>query len=860
MGGMTIIKNTTARGTDRNRKLASLLLMMFLVLPTILGVASSAAGPVQPPVDTTTLYSTTIAWGPSSADPGRAYDSASGELIFNCYDTLISMGESVANDLGTWDTYESYWAFQPSLSSNVPTRTEVFLTFPDTGINSTDPTSYWFEPIPPDGKFYHIEQWIDNNVTGDLGPCDVLYIGEYPAPMLDIIDAITIRTWHVLEFMPDDHMTVHHFYYDFNIRTVALDGVSPINFVFSNGSIADTFDILDVEYTYEKVCARARPPSWMFNIPMFDQWYPTQTFGMGSAWASVFWAKMIEDGFEIVSVAPPIFRINVGIAFADGAFKQILTQTWASVMSQQWCLARGDFNPATDFYTDSDVDGIMDWYDTGFTAWPRVRGTNAPYNAITADNYCGTGPYRVTTADSTIEGGLTVFELNPVYWAANARPHVNKVQVDYVTDWAIRKQLFLDGKSDVTAVPRNNMFELLDEFGDPIDPTIKTVKAIVPVLWMDAVFYIWDVDPVYNSLYTGVFPDGAPTDLMKNIHVRNAFSYSFNHTKYIQQAYYGDGICRETPGILGLLPDYYTKSQWISSGGIGKFNYNLTAMEAELKQAYFVQGAENKSVWDWSGFHIEIPYNLGNEPRRIACQLIKDAFDALNAASGKNFQITIGAHDFRSWMLYDPRWWPVLIIGWLADYADAGNWYGPYMHSNGDFAFYQNYPATTLGPRTGLNKDQLIDFAFRTPDGPLRADMYADLDDIYLTDNPSFPVGQPLSRSWQKYWVKGWHYNALYPSQYYYHLYKEDTCWADVTGATTGVSDLKTDMRDISYVAAHFGAKAPNPGAIPPQPIYDPKWAPGTYGNGGCDVVGDRKVDMRDVAFAAAHFLHENEP
>jgi hypothetical protein len=135
--------------------------------------------------------------------------------------------------------------------------------------------------------------------------------------------------------------------------------------------------------------------------------------------------------------------------------------------------------------------------------------------------------------------------------------------------------------------------------------------------------------------------------------------------------------------------------------------------------------------------------------------------------------------------------------------------------------------------------------------------MYADLDDIYLTDNPGFPIAQPQGRRWQQYWVKGWYYNALYQSTYYYHIYKEDACWADITGATPGVPDLRTDMRDISYIAAHFGAAAPDTSRTQP---YDPKWAPGTYGNGGCDVSGDRRVDMRDIAFAAAHFLHENEP
>ena len=92
---------------------------------------------------------------------------------------------------------------------------------------------------------------------------------------------------------------------------------------------------------------------------------------------------------------------------------------------------------------------------------------------------------------------------------------------------------------------------------------------------------------------------------------------------------------------------------------------------------------------------------------------------------------------------------------------------------------------------------------------------------------------------------------------YYYHLYKENTCWCDVTGLVPGVPDGKTNMRDIGYIAAHFGARAPDTSKTP---IYDPRWAPGVYGAGGADVYGDRKIDMRDVGLACAHFLHENKP
>jgi len=260
---------------------------------------------------------------------------------------------------------------------------------------------------------------------------------------------------------------------------------------------------------------------------------------------------------------------------------------------------------------------------------------------------------------------------------------------------------------------------------------------------------------------------------MNNVHVRRAFAYAFNHSKYLEQAWWGEAICRETCDIYGLLPDYYCYSPdppWT-------YDYNLAKMQEELELAMFTQGAETKSVWAWGGFHLKIYYNAGNDPRRVACELVKSAFDALNAANpGKNFAVDIEAPDWSTFLQYMEEFkMPLWIIGWLADFADADNWKRPYMHSYGDFSYYSNYSSwngwdQTLGPRTGLSKDFLIDLAVKTPDGPDREDMYKDLDDIYILDVPNYPIVQPLGRRWCKYWVKGWYYNTLYPSQYYYKM------------------------------------------------------------------------------------------
>ncbi len=189
-------------------------------------------GPVQPPLDTQTLYKAAGAWGPIDADPAYAWDTTSGEILFNVYDTLIQGGNA------TLGTSETYWEFMPFLAANVPDQQIVTMTFPNAGINTTDPTGYVCGNL-------RIESWIDNDNTRDLSTGDVLFIGEYPAAPGAIQEAITIRTWTMTGL--NTMVTVEHRYYNFEMRT------SPtINFTDNTFAVVDTFETADAEYTLQR--------------------------------------------------------------------------------------------------------------------------------------------------------------------------------------------------------------------------------------------------------------------------------------------------------------------------------------------------------------------------------------------------------------------------------------------------------------------------------------------------------------------------------------------------------------------------------------------------------------------------------
>jgi peptide/nickel transport system substrate-binding protein len=458
-------------------------------------------------------------------------------------------------------------------------------------------------------------------------------------------------------------------------------------------------------------------------------------------------------------------------------------------------------------------------------------------------------------------GNKVVLQRNLGWWqgwpiSGNGNPYstgyVDTYEIDYIADWTLRKNAFLSGSLDICAVPRAYMFELLNnatkEPNLSLNPYMKTIKNLSPSLTLDALHFTFTINSSSPYVGTGSFPNGIPTNFFNNTHVRKAFAYSFNQPVAMQEMYFGEAVRQYTPLITGLYPDYRT----LTSG----YDINFALAEAELKQAMF----GGQSVWN-TGFTMTLLYSLGGIDR-IKLEIIRDFFNQLSTYDGRvgnPFTINLATIDWATYLNdFENFLLPIFDIGWVADFADADNFIRPYMHSNGDFSYFQNYTLTNgWGSTRGLNfpalnKDGLIDKAFATPDGGDRAKMYADLEAIYMADCPSVPMPIPTGRRWCQYWVKGWYFNTMYPATYIPSVYKYDDCWFDSSGPTQGVSDGIVNMRDITWLLLHFNAKAPIAG----KPV-DPKWV-GTYGNGCVNPYGDRICNMRDIQGAILHFNHKN--
>jgi hypothetical protein len=144
----------------------------------------------------------------------------------------------------------------------------------------------------------------------------------------------------------------------------------------------------------------------------------------------------------------------------------------------------------------------------------------------------------------------------------------------------------------------------------------------------------------------------------------------------------------------------------------------------------------------------------------------------------------------------------------------------------------------------------LIDEGIKTPDGPVRAEIYSQIQQLAVEDCPSIVTASAFGRHFEQTWVCGWYYNPIYPDNYAANLWKGYyTPHAQLDVVTNATANLlpydvnydgKTNMFDVGAAAASFGAVYGPP--ISSRWIYR------------CDFNNDRKVDMRDIGGVARNF------
>src|SRR4030067_1159511 len=271
-----------------------LLFTLICILSISMFVPASLSA--QPPINTTTFVEGNIGWGPRRADPARAYDTGSGELIFNCYETLIAWNE------------ESYSDFVPQLATNVPNRTDITLMATNTSTVdlTTLSTSTWTDGTTN----YTCMGYYDlNGLVPGFSQSDIIYLS----------DGTAYRTWFIENVTGTNTITLNlrRGSYTFNIRTNPT-----INFWNETGAPVDTFEIDDAEYSFKRTLLQDQlgSPQWMFYKPILGTMNSNPFANNLTAPTAMTLAYLVDNAVEKNGND---LTINLGIQFPDNAFKQI---------------------------------------------------------------------------------------------------------------------------------------------------------------------------------------------------------------------------------------------------------------------------------------------------------------------------------------------------------------------------------------------------------------------------------------------------------------------------------------------------------------------------------------------------------
>jgi peptide/nickel transport system substrate-binding protein len=698
----------------QNKKLIVTIIGFLLLASTFAVLSGNAA---QPPIATTSYYVGTIGQ-PYQCDPSLAYDTASGELIMNVYETLMFFSDK-----------------------NVP--------------------------VVPLNQSVNME----NEEAADLSQFSLVLASAMSISADNETWTFTIDT--SIDWQPwQDHLGAWH---------------------------NQKLSVADVEYSFKRLLVQDNPaaPSWMLCKPLtgymfFDELDAdpdTNTIEpVGAPGNTTYGEKAVQTLIEgAITLGPGPndiqFHMVPGKAWPVSAFEQILSQTWSSICNKDFCIEHGcwdglftdDWSTVYRQMPSLDFTPLDAWMDT--SSYPEDTGVPA---------MCGTGPYVFNYwHKEDLEYNVFAWE-NGLHGSTgyrggwNAAGSINSLKtitVKGIAEWSTRKMMFLAGDSDNCAVPRANMWDLLQAGEQYLPLAGLQLYYNSPALSLDCANFVFRLSA--TSPYLPKVGGVPQLYFFNDSRVRRAFCNALDFATYLAGAWWGEAIQPTTWWVKGLAPDYEDKT-------IAKYSLSYANMQTEFTAA---------GLWT-TGFEVTLAYNLGNDQRKIACEMMRDAIQALNVnrTSLTPFKVNVIGLDWPVFLSYRrARWLGMYYVGWLADFADPDNFCRPFMHTQGDYSRFQPYGNSTT--------DALIDSGITMANGAPRNATYQTIQQIYHYDSPGLPLVQAVGRRWTRNWMKGWYLNQLYPGGYWYDLWKSTMPAPTIIDldATHSVLDVPAYLASLGY-------------------------------------------------------------
>ncbi len=376
-------------------------------------------------------------------------------------------------------------------------------------------------------------------------------------------------------------------------------------------------------------------------------------------------------------------------------------------------------------------------------AWDGTEATWKQFNNFSKDESPlfaqtnGTGPFQVGRWD--IAAKRLTLVANENYFAG--APKLKTIHMMTVDEPSTLRLMLETGDADVAEISTKFAAQLK---GNPE----VTVYDNLPRLRTDpAIFFTLDINMQANpDVGSGKLDgEGIPSDFFADKDLRKGFEYAFDYEAFLTESMEGRG---ET--AIGPAP-----------GGVVKYNDGFKHYHFDLKKAEeHFKKAWGGAVWE-KGFKFTITYNTSGDMRQIASEILKRNVESLNP----KFQIDLRGVTWPAFLEKTAkRQMPMWARGWVADYADAHNFYFPFGHSQGRYALSQGY--------SNPQADELIERAVAETNFTKRNALYKQVHNLMHEDAMQIYTVHPTGLWAMRSEVKNFIDNPVYMGIYFYPMYK----------------------------------------------------------------------------------------
>ena len=358
-------------------------------------------------------------------------------------------------------------------------------------------------------------------------------------------------------------------------------------------------------------------------------------------------------------------------------------------------------------------------------------------NSYLFDHMNGSGPFKLVRWDNSARR-LQLSAHDDYFEGA---PAIKNIHMMTVNEGSMLRLMLETGDADISEIPAQFADQLRGQEGIVVYDNLPRLRTD-PVI-----FFTLDINTKGNPDVGSGKLDGAgiPADFFKDEDLRKGFSYAFDYDSFLKQSLGGRGTRAYGPAPEGLL--HYDEED-------PHYEFDLKKAEEHFKKAW---GGE---VWE-KGFAFTITYNTGSAQRQIAAEMLKRNVEKLNP----KFKIDVRGVMWASFLeKTTARQMPIWVRGWVADYADAHNFYFAFMHGDGRYAFSQGYK----NPKA----EKLVSQAVAETNPEKRVKLYKPVHRIAYEDAMQIYTSHPTGLWAMRDRVKGFVDNPVYMGLYFYPMYK----------------------------------------------------------------------------------------